>query len=206
MQQLDVFADSRDVMLRNDVLEQLQQRDVAAARIALALLGVEYPDDGALRGMAVLVRELGRESTAPLANHAALAIARRHLEDELAPAAWRVLPPHTVSAWLAPCWRSLARQAATLPFQSADADSHAAPLWLLAAAWAAASEAVEAIESWWRMPAPLAWRTEARYRMGGLDAAWPLLVELAGVAGAREVRGITARTGRRFARRATPAL
>jgi hypothetical protein len=26
MQQFDIFADSRDVMLRNDVLEQLQRR------------------------------------------------------------------------------------------------------------------------------------------------------------------------------------
>ncbi|MGF6852836.1 hypothetical protein [Paraburkholderia sp. CI3] len=32
MQQLDIFADSRDVMLRNDVLAPLQRRDVAATR------------------------------------------------------------------------------------------------------------------------------------------------------------------------------
>jgi hypothetical protein len=49
----------------------------------------------------------------------------------------------------------------------------------------AAREAVEGIESWWRIPAPLAWMTEARYRTGGLDAAWPLLAELAWLAPAR---------------------
>ncbi|WP_245254152.1 hypothetical protein [Paraburkholderia sp. LEh10] len=50
---------------------------------------------------------------------------------------------------------------------------------------AAASEAVERIESWWRIPAPLAWMTEARYRTGGVDGAWPLLAELAWLATGR---------------------
>jgi hypothetical protein len=132
--------------------------------------------------MTVLVRELEGGSTAPFADHAALAIARRQLEDEVASAARRVLPAQAVQPWLAPYWQALAARAATLPFRG-DADSHAgnhaAPLWLRAGDWAAASDAVERIESWWRIPAPLAWMTEARYRTEGLDAAWPLLAELA---------------------------
>ncbi|NPT62378.1 DEAD/DEAH box helicase [Paraburkholderia elongata] len=187
MQQLDIFADSRDVMLRNDVLEPLQRRDATAARAALELLAGEYPDDGALPAMSVLVCELGRGSTAPFADHAALAIARRYLEDEVMPAARRVLPVHAIQPWLAPCWRSLARRAGTLAFRGAETDSHAAPLWLLAGDWAAARESVEGIESWWRIPAPLAWMAEARYRTDGLDAAWPLLAELAWLAPARFV-------------------
>ncbi|NPT62476.1 hypothetical protein [Paraburkholderia elongata] len=182
MQQLDIFADSRDVMLRNDVLEQLQRRDAVSARTALALLAGEYPDDGALPAMSVLVCELESAPTAPFADHAALAIARRHMEDEVVPAARRVLPAQTGHAWLAPCWRALADRAATLAFLHADADSHSAPLWLLAGDSAAASDAVEGIESWWRIPAPLAWMTEVRYRTGGLEAAWPLLAELAWLA------------------------
>ncbi|MEX3937689.1 hypothetical protein AB4Y32_39255 [Paraburkholderia phymatum] len=71
------------------------------------------------------------------------------------------------------------RIAETLTFRGADAGNHAAPLWLLAGEWVAAGDAVEHIESWWRIPAPLAWMTEVRYRTGGLDAAWPLLAELA---------------------------
>jgi hypothetical protein len=59
------------------------------------------------------------------------------------------------------------------------------PLWLLAGDGAAAIEAVKGIESWRRIPAPLAWMTEARYRTGGLDAAWPLLAELAWLAPVR---------------------
>ncbi|MFM0515053.1 hypothetical protein [Paraburkholderia sp. RL17-373-BIF-A] len=185
VKQLDIFADSRDVMLRNDVLEQLQRRDAVSARTALEQLATGYPDDGALPAMSVLVRELERAPTAPFADHAALAIARRHLEDEVVPAARRVLPAQTGHAWLAPCWRALADRAATLAFLRADADSHSAPLWLLAGDWAAASEAAQSIESWWRIPAPLAWITEARYRAQGLDAAWPLLAELAWLAPAR---------------------
>jgi hypothetical protein len=90
-----------------------------------------------------------------------------------------------VQSWIAPCWQSLAARAATLAFRGTDAENHAAPLWLLVADLAAAREAVEGIESWWRIPAPLAWMTEVRYRVAGLDAAWPLLAELAWLAPAR---------------------
>ncbi len=47
-QQLDIFADSRDVELRNGVLDQLQCRDGAAARAPLEELAAEYPDDSAI--------------------------------------------------------------------------------------------------------------------------------------------------------------
>ncbi|WP_244212343.1 hypothetical protein [Paraburkholderia hospita] len=185
-QQLDIFADSRDVVLRNGVLDQLQRRDGAAARAALEELAAEYPDDRALSAMTVLVRELEGGSTTPFADHAVLAVARRHLEDEVAPAVRQVLPAQTGYAWLAPCWSSLAQRAAGLAFRGVQADSHAgnhaAPLWLLAGEWMAACDAVERIESWWRIPAPLMWMTEARYRTEGLDAAWPLLAELAWLA------------------------
>ncbi len=144
--------------------------------------------------MTVLVHELEGQSTTPFADHAALAVARRHLEDDVGPAARRVLPARTVCAWLAPCWSSLAQRAAGLVFRVAEAGnagrhagSHAAPLWLLAGEWAAATDAVKAIESWWRIPAPLAWMAEARYRVGGLDAAWPLLAEMAWLAPGRFV-------------------
>ncbi|WP_225032071.1 hypothetical protein [Paraburkholderia sp. XV] len=192
MQQLDICADSRDVMLRNAVLDQLQRRDGDGARTALDQLAAEFPDDDTLCAMRVLVRELEHASATPFADHASLAIARRHLVEEVVPAARRVLSAQTGRAWLEECWSSLAQRAAALPFRGADhhvdshaetqAEMHAAPLWLRAGEWAAAREAVDGIESWWRIPAPLAWMTEARYRMDGLDAAWPLLAELAWLA------------------------
>ncbi|WP_258875834.1 hypothetical protein [Paraburkholderia sp. BL27I4N3] len=185
MQQLDILADSRDVMLRNDVLGQLLRRDGAAARESLDRLAAEYPDDGAFPAMSVLARELERTPVAPFADHAALAVARRHLENEVVPAVRRVIPAQTVCAWLTPCWSALAQRAAALAFCGADAGNHAAPLWLRAGEWAAARKAVDGIESWRRIPAPLAWMTEARYRTSGLDDAWPLLTELAWLAPGR---------------------
>jgi hypothetical protein len=185
MQQLDIFADSRDVMLRNDVLEPLQRRDAAQARAALDRLRDAYASDEALPALDVLVHALESSTTECFADHPMVAAARRTLEEDVTPAARRMLPGPTVEAWLAPCWRSLARRAASLPFQPSDSDSYAAPLWLKAGEWALAREAIERMPSWWRIPAPLAWMTEARYRAEGLDAAWPLFAELAWLAPAR---------------------
>src|SRR6218665_1759769 len=54
-----------------------------------------------------------------------------------------------------------------------------APLWLHAGHWKAAAEAVATIESWRRIPAPLAWMVEARLHLVGVPATWPMLAELA---------------------------
>jgi hypothetical protein len=51
-----------------------------------------------------------------------------------------------------------------LPFSADASDHHAAALWLREGNWTAAREAVERIEAWRRIPAPLAWMAEVRYR------------------------------------------
>ncbi|SAK98477.1 hypothetical protein AWB82_07214 [Caballeronia glebae] len=185
MQQLDIFADSRDVAMRNDVVEQLQLRDAAAARAALTVLAADYARDSALPAMTVLVHELENASTLAVTDHTELAVICRHFEHEVSHAAQQVLPGQYAQSWMATCWRELAQRAAALPYCGVDPDSHAAPLWLRASDWAAASEAVETIASWWRIPSPLAWMTEARYRAAGIDAAWPLFAELAWLAPAK---------------------
>lgn len=111
--------------------------------------------------------------------HETLLDVRRILVEAIEPAARRVFGAPAASAWLVPCWRALAQQAAALPFEAGHSDAHAAPLWLRAGDWPAARRAVESIGLWHRMPAPLAWMTEARYRAEGLDETWPLLAELA---------------------------
>ena len=58
--QLDIFEDSRDVMLRNDVLQALQRLDAVAARQVLAQ---EYPVDAALAPLAVLCDALEQAQT-----------------------------------------------------------------------------------------------------------------------------------------------
>ena len=52
-------------------------------------------------------------------------------------------------------------------------------MWLRAGDWKAAAEAVERIESWRRIPAPLAWMVQARLQLYGLQATWGMLAELA---------------------------
>jgi hypothetical protein len=183
--QLDLFADSRDVMLRNDVLDALQRRHACDARQAWERLMGEYPADDTAPILAVLITAIENVSTARLVSHPALVEARRVLADEIAPAARRLLGEQAAGAWLVPCWRTLAQRAATLPFDADCSDHHAAPVWLQAGDWDAAKQAVERIASWRRIPAPLAWMTEARYRADGLDLAWPLLTELAWLAPVR---------------------
>jgi hypothetical protein len=61
-----------------------------------------------------------------------------------------VFPRQSGATWLAPLWAELAGRAAALPFRADDADAHAAPLFLLAARWAEASDATSRIASWQR--------------------------------------------------------
>jgi hypothetical protein len=177
--QLDIFADSRDVMLRNDVLDALQRRHASAARQAWRRFADEYPEDDTLIALTMLVGELERDATAYFTDHRALDAARRTLSDDVEPAAVRLLGESVARAWLRPCWRALAQRATPLSFRADDSDNHAAPLWLRAGAWAVAAEAVEQIESWRRIPTPLMWMARARYCSDGLGATWPLLAELA---------------------------
>lgn len=72
-----------------------------------------------------------------------------------------------------------AQRATPLAFRSDNSEEHAAPLWLRAGDWNAAAAAVERIESWRRIPAPLTWMVQARLRLYGLQATWGMLAELA---------------------------
>jgi hypothetical protein len=180
-QQLDIFADSRDTMLRNDVLRALENRDSVDARRALLTLSGECPHDGWLKPLRQLVDFICREPGGAIRSHDELQ--RDHATlSEIELAARKVLPVDSVASWLAPSWADLARRADGLPFESSAAQGHAAPLWLNAGEWAAAERAVTGIESWRRIPAPLGWMAEVRWRLAGLDAAWPLLAELAWLA------------------------
>ncbi|WP_259460694.1 hypothetical protein [Paraburkholderia sp. BL23I1N1] len=177
--QLDIFDDSRDVMLRNDVLSALQRHDALAARPALQILKREYPDDEALVALDTLVTALEERCGTSFANHDTALGERETVLARLRPAAIRVMGERTALMWLAPFWDELAQRAASLSFRAAQPNAHAAPLYLQAGNWKAAESAVTRIESWRRIPAPLMWMAECRYRLDGLEAALPLLAELA---------------------------
>lgn len=177
--QLDIFEHSRDVMLRNDVLHALEQRDAAAARLAWRQLQSEYGDDHALAPLDTLVAALEHPRQAAFASAAEAAAALDHMQQALATAAQRLWPAATASAWLAPLWARLAERAAALPYQSDAAETHAAALWLRAGELQQAVQAASGIASWRRIPAPLSWMAQACCRRDGVDAHWPLLAELA---------------------------
>lgn len=180
--QLDLFEHSADTMLRNAVVDALAGRDAAAARAARQALAEACPGDDAMPALDALLRALDAHPAAhPLDGDTARAC-RDSLEREAEPAAHRIFGD---AAWVRPCWAALAAAAAGLPYQPETADLHAAGLWLRAADWARAAEAVAGIASWRRIPVPLGWMAEARYRLLGLDAAWPLLAELAWLAPGR---------------------
>lgn len=184
-QQLDIFEDSRDLMLHNDVLHALARRDAQAAQVALRAFEAEFPDDPRLLPLGRLIDALNVGPVAPFATPADAEAAIRALQAELLPAAASVWPGPDAAAWLAPLWAGLARRAAALPFDPEHAQAHAAALWLSAVAPAEASAAARTIESWRRKPQPLAWAAEALWRGEGLDAAWPLITELAWMSPAR---------------------
>jgi len=181
MMQLDIFQHSRDVMLRNELAQALQRRDAQAAGSARQALAGEYPEDPALADASTLIDALTYFDTAPFTAPAQVQQTRERVEKHVAPAARRQCGDTAADAWLSTLWGCLARRAAELPYCRDDPQSHCAALWLRAGDWNAAVEAVERIESWRRIPVPLAWMARARWQIFGFDLALPLLVELAWV-------------------------
>ena len=185
--QLDLFEHSRQVTLRNAVIDALKNRDPDAGERAVAALAAEYGADPLLPDMDELCHRL-REK--PLPNGftlTATATLLREIEERCEPAARRVLGA-AADAWLAPLWRALARVAADFPFDPQAETLHAAPLFMRARDWEAAVASVEVIPSWRRRPAPLGWMIEAHFRVDGLDAVWPMIAELAWMAPQRTRR------------------
>jgi hypothetical protein len=176
--QLDIFEHSREVMLRNDVAQALECYDAAAARAAVDRLATEYLLDDSLPASRALLEAIDVGEREAFGDHAALRLARQALSESIRPAALRIFPDKAADAWLARQWQGLAQRAHLLAFNTQCPDDHAAPMWLNAREWKAAAQAVKTIESWRRIPVPLAWMVEARLHLLGLEATWPMLAEL----------------------------
>lgn len=178
--QLDIFDDSRDVALRNDLVQALLQGDAAAAQRIADTLRAEFDLDSVLAPAAALIQHQRWRDSLPTPGHldaATVLDARHRLDQALAAAATAVLGTQHAAAWLAAQWRWLAAQAGVIGWQPAQADAHSAALYLRGQAWSQAADAVASIDSWRRIPLPLLWMTQARWRGEGADAAWPLLAE-----------------------------
>jgi hypothetical protein len=178
--QLDIFEHSRDVMLRNSVIDALRDRNAAVAARAIGELAAEYADDSMLPAFNLLCERLGLRVTGPL-NRASASEALRATEGTIAAAARSVFGINA-EGWLSPLWVELATAIKGLPFDARDEALHAVPFLLRAGRWADACACLESIPSWRRRPAPLAWKIEATARIAGMDPLWPLLAELSWMA------------------------
>lgn len=176
--QLDIFADSREVMLRNDLATALVGGDVIAARLATDLLHAEACSEAMLVSAASLIGHLAHEQATPgdASDAQVIAAEREVLEQCIGPAARAVLGA-AAAPWLAARWLFLARRARAVPWSAESANVHPAGLFIAAGAWSEAAQAVSSIHSWRRIPQPLRWMVQARWRQHGADAAWPLLAE-----------------------------
>ena len=56
--QLDIFEHSRDVMLRNDVLQALERFDAPRSRVCWQALALDYPCDDALPALSRLIEAM----------------------------------------------------------------------------------------------------------------------------------------------------
>jgi hypothetical protein len=177
--QLDIFEHSRDVMLRNAAIDALRNRDVAAITGAIAALAAEYAGDPLLPALTQLLERLRLSIAAPPDRATATEVLR--LTENAVTAAQHVLGAGA-GAWLSPLWTDLATAIADFRFDPDNEELHTAPLLLRAGNAAEAARKIEAIASWRRQPAPLAWKIEAEYRVSGLAATWPLLAELSWLA------------------------
>jgi hypothetical protein len=186
--QLDIFDDSRDTALRNDIAQALLRGDLLAAQRSADALHAGFGSDPMLAPAAVLIEHLRcQQSVAPgeSADVAEVLDMRGRLDGSIATAASAALGPRDASAWLAAQWCWLAGRAGKIVWHPGHADAHAAALYLRGQAWPQAADAVARIESWRRIPLPLLWMTQARWRSDGADAAWPLLAEALWLAPAR---------------------
>ncbi|MDD5028867.1 MAG: hypothetical protein PHH58_05090 [Rhodoferax sp.] len=147
LQQLDIFNDSRDVMLRNDALQALQAHDALLAELACAKLGREYPQDPVLADTRILLAALQAPASQPAAvaaftQHADLRAQHLALLANLAPAAQRLLGEPAAQAWLRPFWQDLVARSVGLTFRAEAEQDHAAWLRLQLQDWQACVDAV----------------------------------------------------------------
>jgi hypothetical protein len=175
--QLDLFLDSRAVILANEVINALLARDAARAAACRDRLREEEPGHHALGELDTLSRALA-EWPPLTSTPAEIAEAVRHLETEVQPAARRALGEH-VDQFMLLFWRSLALAAKAHPYDEAFPESHCSALQLRSGDARAALAAAQSIPDWPKLANALHWIAVARYRLEGPDACRPPLFLLA---------------------------
>lgn len=175
--QLDLFLDSRAVVLANEAVRAILERDGARALQCASELRAEAPDYPTLRSLETLGRALV-EWRRPAGDIASILSAVASMEDVVAPAARDALGARTQEV-LAPFFRELAETSRGLAYEPCHGKAHRAWLSMRCRDWEQAEDAVLAIPSADEIPDALHWLTVVRHRRHGLAAARPTLFALA---------------------------
>lgn len=175
--QLDLFLDSRSVVLANEAASALLARDAERSARCVAELRSLAPDYPSLESFEILAHALA-EWRQPPGDVEQIISAIETLELVLAPAAKQALGP-AATQMLDAFFRDLAQASHGLPYDRARAKAHEAWLRLRCGDWAGAEAAALSIPRVAKVPDALHWLTVARYRQRGLAAARPTLFALA---------------------------
>ena len=182
--QLDLFADSEDVGRRNTVVAALLRRDALQAGAAIEALRAALPTDSILGPASVLHAHLIAPSQT-IADHASAASELQRLRETILPAADYLFGASSAAEWIRADWVAMAERIAGLDFDGRWPDIHSSALLCMLSRWEEALALALRVASWRRIAAPLSWVAKCRCHLEGLDAAWPLLAELAWLAPVR---------------------
>jgi hypothetical protein len=163
--QLDLFAHSRTVVLLNDLMDSVLERDAAGVRRLLELLRAEAPGHPALNSFGALREALERwpASTNRPGDTARIA---EWLDSEVARAAAGALGP-AASTFMRSLWHELAVAVAAQPYDPTNPRAHFAYCYLRAGEMQAALQALATIEDHDLDPFVLQCLILARYGVSG---------------------------------------
>ncbi|MFN0317127.1 MAG: hypothetical protein ACKVQA_19060 [Burkholderiales bacterium] len=174
--QLDLFLDSRSVVLANEVVAALTARDVRRATSAIAALR-QY--DASHEQLPMLDRLALRIALwkRPASESGEVARAARWLDEEMREAS--TVLGAGMQTFMESFYLELAQITGGIAYDSAHPEAHCAWQFLRSGKWAQAEEAALIIPNASECPDALYWLAIARYRNRGLDAARPALFALA---------------------------
>ena len=175
--QLDLFLDSRAVVLANEAIRAIRERDGMSATRHVDELRADDPEYAGLTSLETLASFLTHWQP-PTADAASIVSVVRTLEDVITPAASQALGSRANDV-LASFFRDLAEASRGLAYDPSHAKTHRAWLSLRCGDWTEAEEAVLAIPDASDIPDALHWLAVARHRRHGLSEARPTLFALA---------------------------
>ncbi len=178
--QLDIFDDSVETMLLNDVVSTLSRLSFHEAERAITELSAKYPGNTEIFSAQTLMMLCGFPGV--ISSHEALNKAVAYVEEQFMPAADRLFGG-AAKQWLRRhVWHELALIVSDLPYSNTCPTAHSAAVWIRAEEWENAIQSTQSISGWRKLPAPLQWMVIAKIRTGALSEAWPFLMELAWMA------------------------